>query len=185
MTPTTATAPTVTTWDIDTSHSSVGFNVRHLVISKTHGRFTRWNGSITLDEANLANSRVEVNIDADSIDTNEPQRDAHLRSADFFDVEKNPKLTFVSTQITPGAGGEFRIAGDLTIAGITRPVVLEAESLGRTADPWGGQRAGFSAKTTIDRRDFGLTWNQALEAGGVLVSDKVDIEVEAQVVAGK
>jgi len=171
-----------TTWDIDTVHSNVDFTVRHLVISKVRGRFTRWSGSLTLDDANPANSHVEVQIEAASIDTHEPQRDAHLRSADFFETEKHPQLLFRSTRVEPAGAARYRVTGDLTIRGVTRPVVLDVEAMGRAKDPWGGERAGFSATTAIDRREFGLTWNQALEAGGVVVGEKVEIGMEIEAV---
>ena len=178
----TAVPRTPSTWDIDTVHSSVGFTVRHLVISKVHGRFARWIGTLTLDDARPERSRVEARIEAASIDTHEPQRDAHLRSADFLDAEKHPEITFHGTGITRTGEGRFELAGDLTIAGVTRPVRLEVEALGRTKDPWGGERAGFTARTTIDRRDFGLVWNQALETGGVVVGEKVEITIEVEAV---
>lgn len=170
-----------TTWNIDTTHSSVGFWVRHLVISKVHGRFTKWNGTITLDEEDVTRSSVEVTIDAASIETHEAKRDGHLRSPDFFDVEKFPALTFKSKKIQK-SGDALAVRGDLTIHGVTREVLLETESLGRAKDPWGGDRVGFSAKTSVDRKDFGLHWNQALEAGGVLVGDKIEINLEIEAV---
>lgn len=179
----THTTPVSTTWAIDTSHSSVGFTVRHLVISKVHGQFTRWTGNLHLDPANLVVSSVDVSIDAASIDTREPQRDGHLRSADFFNVEEYPNLTFKSSQVTLGGKDQFTVAGDLTIAGVTRPVTLEVEALGGAKDPWGNQRLAYSAKTSIDRREFGLTYNQALEAGGVLVGEKIEITLEIQAIA--
>jgi polyisoprenoid-binding protein YceI len=179
-TPVATAAPS--TWDIDTAHSSVGFTVRHLVISKVRGRFLRWSGSLVLDEADPGASRIEARIETASIDTNEPKRDAHLRSADFFDVEQHPELVFRSTGVTKSGGRDYRLSGELTLSGVTRPVVLEVESLGQAKDPWGGTRAGFTARTSIDRREFGLTWNQALEAGGVLVGDQVEIAIEVEAI---
>lgn len=176
----TATIPAVETWAIDTAHSSVGFKVRHLVISKVHGRFTRWNGTLVLGGPDLADSKVEITIDATSIDTSEPQRDAHLRSADFFDVETFPTLEFRSRKVEGTDEDRYRVTGDLTIHGVTREVVLNVEEGGRLRDPWGKERAAFLATTTINRGDYGLTWNQALEAGGVMVSDKVEIEIELE-----
>jgi polyisoprenoid-binding protein YceI len=170
-----------TTWNIDTTHSSVGFWVRHLVISKVHGRFTKWNGTITLGEDDISKSSVEVTIEAASIETHEAKRDAHLRSADFFDVEKFPALMFKSKKVQK-SGDALAVRGDLTIHGVTREVLLETESLGRAKDPWGGERIGFSAKTNVDRKDFGLHWNQALETGGVLVGDKIEITLEIEAV---
>ena len=178
----TATVRTLTPWDIDTVHSSVGFTVRHLVISKVRGRFTRWSGSLALDEVNPGASSIEVRIETASIDTDEPKRDAHLRSADFFDVERNPEMTFRSTAVEKAGAERYRMTGDLTLAGVTRPVVLDVEALGQAKDPWGGERAGFSARTTIDRREFGLTWNQALETGGAVVGEKVEITIEIEAV---
>jgi polyisoprenoid-binding protein YceI len=171
-----------TRWDIDTSHSDVSFTVRHMVVTKTRGRFTRWSGVVDFDEADPTRSRVEVQIEAASIDTGHADRDAHLRSADFFDAENHPYLTFKSTGIERGEGERYRIAGDLTMRGVTRPVVLEAELGGVAADPWGARRAGFSAHTQVNRKDFGLTWNQPLETGGLLVGEKVDIALEVEAV---
>jgi polyisoprenoid-binding protein YceI len=171
-----------TTWTIDPAHSSVEFAVRHLMITTVRGRFTGVKGTVTLDEADPAKSAVEVVIDAASIDTREPQRDTHLRSADFFDVEKFPTLTFRSTKLDGGLGEPFTLAGDLTIHGVTRPVVLDVEPEGRIKDAWGGIRSGFTATTKIKRSEFGLTWNQLLEAGGVTVSDEVKISLDVQLV---
>jgi polyisoprenoid-binding protein YceI len=169
-------------WEIDTSHSAVQFTVRHMVVTKARGRFTRWAGTITLHEADPTRSSVEVRIEADSIDTGHADRDAHLRSADFLDAARHPELAFRSTGIEKVDGEHYRIHGELTIRGVTRAVTLEAEMGGIQADPWGSQRAGFSARTRIDRRDFGLVWNQALETGGLLVGEKVDIELEVEAV---
>jgi polyisoprenoid-binding protein YceI len=171
-------------WNIDPAHSGVHFTVRHMVISKVRGAFERWQGAIDLDEQNPAASRVSVQIDAASIDTREEKRDQHLRSPDFFDVEKFPKLGFESTQIEKLTDDQYRVTGDLTMHGVTRPVVLEAESLGGGKDPWGHQRIGFAAKTTINRKDFGLTWNQALETGGLLVGEKIEISLDVQAIKG-
>jgi polyisoprenoid-binding protein YceI len=168
-------------WDLDVSHSAIQFHVRHMVISKVHGRFARWSGHLDLDERDLTRSAVDVRIDAASIDTQVADRDAHLRSADFLDVASHPEMTFRSTRIEK-AGDGYRVVGDLSIRGVTREVVLEAEFAGTGKDPWGNQRAGFSAKASIDRRDFGLVWNAALEAGGVLVGEKVEIAIELEAV---
>ncbi len=184
MSPLDTAAPTATTtWDLDLAHSSIGFTVRHLVIAKVHGRFTRWSGNLNYDPARPQAAAVEIRIEAASIDTSDAQRDAHLRSADFFDVENHPYLTFRSTRIEPDGEDRWQLAGELTIAGVTKPVALEVESLGMAKDPWGGQRAGFSARTLIDRRDFGLTWNQALETGGVLVGEKIEISIDVEAMA--
>lgn len=168
-------------WDIDVGHSAIHFWVRHMVISKVHGRFARWSGAIQLDERDLSRSAVSVRIDAASIDTQVADRDTHLRSADFLDVEKHPEIVFTSREVE-GEGSALRITGDLAIHGVTREVVLEAEWAGTGKDPWGQERAGFSARTAIDRRDFGLVWNAALEAGGVLVGEKVEIAIELEAV---
>ena len=170
------------TWSFDSSHSHVGFTVRHLMISKVRGQFNKWSGTFDYDPADPAATKIDVTIDAASIDTREEKRDAHLRSPDFFDVAKYPTLTFKSTSVT-GEGDELALAGDLTIHGVTRPVHLKVESLGATKDPWGGERVGFSATVAINRKDFGLHWNVALEAGGVVVGEKVDINIEIEAVA--
>lgn len=168
------------TWNIDPAHSEAQFTVRHMMIAKVRGHFGKVSGAIELDGHDLRQSNVEVTIDASSIDTREPQRDAHLRSADFLDVEKFPTITFKSRTVTPQADGRFTIAGDLTIHGITREVTLDAREEGRGTDPWGNERVGFSATTRIDRRDFGLQWNQALETGGFLVGHDIDIALEVE-----
>lgn len=165
--------------NIDTSHSGVHFVVRHMVVSKVRGSFGQFSGTVDYDVDNVENSKVAVEIDAASIDTREAKRDAHLRSADFFDVEQFPKLTFVSTSVKK-AGDNLAVTGDLTIHGVTRPVVLDVEQAGGGKDPWGNERLVWSASTKINRKDFGLNWNQVLEAGGVLVSDKIEIELEIQ-----
>lgn len=169
-------------WDFDLSHSSINFHVRHLMVSKVHGRFTKWSGTLELDDQDLTKSRAVVAIDAASIDTREDKRDEHLRSPDFLDVAQFPQITFASTQIERDGDDAYRVTGNLTIHGVTRPVVLELEGGAQVKDPWGGTRTGFSAKTSISRKDFGLTWNVALEAGGFLVGDKLDINLEIEAV---
>ena len=171
-----------TTWNIDPSHSAIHFSVRHMVVSKTRGRFTKWSGQISFDPANPAASSVQVSIDPASVNTEDAQRDGHLRSADFFDVEKYPTATFKSTKVEENGNDKLRIAGDLTVHGVTKPVVLDAVFEGSAKDPWGGERAGFAATTTLDRREFGLGWNKVLEAGGVLVGDKVELTLEIEAV---
>jgi polyisoprenoid-binding protein YceI len=171
------------TWTIDTGHSAVHFGVRHMMFTKTRGRFTRWNGELRLDPADLTRSSVEVSIDASSIDTGDAQRDGHLKSADFLDVEKFPALTFRSTGVQDLGEGKLRVDGELTIRGVTRPVLLETEYAGRVKDPWGNERAGFTARAAIDRTDFGLRWNMPLEGGGLVVGNKVEIELEIEAVA--
>lgn len=169
------------TWNVDVAHSAIHFYVRHMVISKVHGRFAKWEGTIQLDEQDPTRSAVEVRIDAASIDTQVADRDAHLRSADFLDVAKHPELRFTSRRIEK-AGEGYRVVGDLELHGVKREVVLDAEFAGVGKDPWGNTRAGFSAKASLDRKDFGLTWNAALEAGGVLVGEKVEIAIELEAV---
>ncbi len=173
---------TTQTWQIDSAHSGIHFSVRHLVIAKVRGQFGRWTGTLALPDGDFSRATVDVTIDATSIDTGVADRDAHLRSADFFDVEKFPELTFRGRRIESKSGDRFALVGDLTIRGTTREVVLDVESAGQTKDPWGNVRAGFAGRTSIDRKEFGLTWNQALEAGGVMVGDKVEIEIEVEAV---
>jgi polyisoprenoid-binding protein YceI len=168
-------------WSFDHAHSSIHFWVRHLMVSKVHGRFNKWSGTIAFDEENPSNSQVDVEIDASSILTEVQQRDDHLRSADFLEVQKYPRISFKSTAVERTDEG-FLLTGDLTIHGATKPISLSVEYAGRVKDPWGGERAGFSARTAISRKDFGLVWNQVLEAGGVAVADKVEISVEVEAV---
>lgn len=170
------------TWNIDTTHSSISFSVRHMVFAKVRGRFSDWSGTLNLDPKKLENASAQVEIEAASIDTAAADRDTHLRSADFLNVEKYPKLTFKSTRVEAAGGGKYRLRGDLTIRDLTHEVVLDVEYGGEAKDPWGNQRVAFMAKTSVERGDFGLTWNQALEAGGVLVGERVDIELEIQAV---
>jgi polyisoprenoid-binding protein YceI len=176
-------ATTPTTWQIDPSHSHVEFAVRHLMISTVKGRFSDIQGTITTTGDDLSAASVDATIGVQSIDTREPQRDAHLRSADFFDAEKFPTLTFKSRRVLPHANGTFALVGDLTIHGVTREVAFDVASEGAGRDPWGNERAGFSAKATISRRDFGLTWNQILETGGIAVGDEVKISIDTELVA--
>jgi polyisoprenoid-binding protein YceI len=184
MNATIATQPTTTTtWNLDPVHSVAEFKVKHMMISNVKGQFTGISGALTLDEAHIANSLVEATIDASSINTREAQRDAHLKSADFFDVEQYPNLSFRSTAVKRTGDDELAVTGDLTIHGITRQVVFKVE--GPTApgkDPWGNTRIGLSAVTKISRRDFGLTWNAALETGGILVGDEITITLDVQFV---
>jgi polyisoprenoid-binding protein YceI len=174
-----------TTWTLDPTHTLVEFSAKHMMITTVKGRFGAVNGTIEVNEFDPDASRVEVEIDASSIDTRTEQRDQHLRSGDFLDVENHPKITFRSKRIEGAharAGDEFRVVGDLAIRGVTREVVLDAVFEGTGKDPWGGERASFSASTKIDRREFGLTWNQALETGGVLVSNEIKLSLEVQAV---
>lgn len=167
------------TWKIDPAHSGVTFMVTHLMISKVRGNFGDVSGTVVTD-GTPEGSKIDVEIGAASVSTHDAGRDTHLRSADFFDVAKFPKIHFVSTSIKPKSDTEFRIAGNLTIRDVTRPVEMEATSEGSRRDPWGNDRAGFSATLKIDRRDFGLTWNQALEAGGVMVSNDVKLSIDVE-----
>jgi polyisoprenoid-binding protein YceI len=169
------------TWTIDTSHSTVHFVARHMVIAKVRGGFKSFSGAIELDEADMTKSTVAVSIDAASIDTAEEKRDGHLKSADFFDVEKFPTLTFKSKSIAKSGDG-YKVVGDLTMHGVTKEVVLDAAFEGKGKDPWGNERVAFAAKASVNREDFGLKWNQVLEAGGVLVSNKIDIELEVEAI---
>ena len=170
----------MTTWNIDTSHSGVHFTIRHMVIAKVRGSFDRWQGTIEYDAANPAASKVSARIETASIDTREEKRDAHLRSADFFDVEKYPAMTFESTKVEKAGDDRLRVMGNLTIHGVTKEVVLDVEALGTGKDPCGNERVAFGAQVSINRKDFGLSWNQALETGGVLVGEEVHITLEAQ-----
>jgi polyisoprenoid-binding protein YceI len=169
-------------WNIDATHSGINFSIRHMVVSKVRGRFGKYNGTIELDEDDLTRSSLKVTIESSSIDTGTQQRDDHLRSADFFDVEKFPELRFESQRIEKLSEERYRLVGDLTIRGVTRGVALDIEYGGRAKDPWGNERVGFIARGGLDRKDFGLGWNQVLEAGGVLVGDRVELELEVQAV---
>ncbi|MEY2472872.1 MAG: hypothetical protein QOK28_2201 [Actinomycetota bacterium] len=173
--------PEAGTFAIDASHSSVAFTVRHLMVAKTKGRFAEFAGEITIDEDPLKSS-VAVTIQSASIHTADDQRDGHLRSADFLDVEKYPTVSFQSTSVQHKGSSSFAVEGELTVHGVTRPVTLDLDYEGTVTDPWGGQRAVFSAKTKINREEFGLTWNQALETGGVLVGKDVTIDLEVEAV---
>jgi len=175
----------VTTWNIDPSHSVAEFKVKHMMISNVKGQFAKVSGALTLDESELANSHVEATIDAASIETRDAQRDTHLKSADFFDVEKFPTLSFQSTRVSRLRDKELAVEGDLNIRGVTRKVVFSVEGpTPPTKDPWGNTRVAVSATTKINRKDFGLTWNAALETGGILVGDEVTITLDVEFVKG-
>jgi len=174
-----ATATAVKTIAIDKTHSEATFQVRHLV-TKVRGRFTDLGGSIAFDEASPEASAVTFTIQAASIDTGTPDRDAHLRSEDFFHVEQYPAITFVSTAIRARGGNEFDVTGDLTMRGVTKRITLPVSYLGTARDPWGKEKIGFETETTINRKDYGLVWNAALETGGFLVGDDVKISVSIQ-----
>ena len=175
--------PTATTWNIDPVHTTAEFKIRHMMITNVKGHFKPVNGVITIEEDDISRSHVEASIDAASVDTREPDRDTHLRSAEFLDVEKFPTLTFTSTRVTRTGQGNLEVEGDLTIHGVTRKATFSVE--GPTApgkDPWGNLRIGLSASTKINRKDFGLTWNAALETGGILVGDEVTITLDVEAV---
>ena len=180
----TQTAPemgTKTTWKIDPSHTIVEFSAKHLMISTVKGRITDIEGTIVADEDELTNSSVDVTLKAASIDTRTEQRDHHLRSPDFLHAEQFPVITFRSTKIE-GDREDFSLTGDLTIREVTKPITLKVTFEGQTKDPWGGERIGFSASGKIDRRDFGLTWNQLLETGGAVVGNEIKIAVEVEAI---
>jgi polyisoprenoid-binding protein YceI len=171
------------TWNIDPVHTVAEFKVRHMMISNVKGQFTSITGKLTLDETDITKSRMEASADANSINTREPQRDTHLKSADFFDVEKFPTLSFRSTRITRVADGDLSVEGDLTMHGVTRKASFAVEGPTEAAqDPWGNTRIGLSATTKVDRKDFGLIWNAALETGGILVGDDVTITLDVEFV---
>jgi polyisoprenoid-binding protein YceI len=172
-------------WDFDLVHSSINFSVRHMMASSVRGRFGKWTGIIEMDEQTPGNSRVEARIAAASIDTREEARDDHLRSSDFLEAAKYPDIVFRSSAVRPTGERRYRVDGELTIKSTTRAVALDVEYAGRMKDPWGGERAGFAATTSIDRKDFGLKWNRLLEAGGVLVGDEVKIDIEVEAVMRK
>jgi polyisoprenoid-binding protein YceI len=179
--PTAPAAGTKTTWKLDPTHTTVEFSAKHLMITTVKGRIADVTGTIYMDEKNPQNSSVEATLKAASLDTRTDQRDQHLRSADFLDAEKYPEIKFQSTRIQ-GDKDSFKLTGDLTIRDVTKPITLDVEFEGTTKDPWGNERVGFSATGKIDRREFGLTWNQALESGGVLVGNDIKISLEAQAI---
>jgi polyisoprenoid-binding protein YceI len=169
-------------WEIDSSHSGIHFSVRHLVIAKVRGQFARWSATVLAESGDFSRAAVDVLIDASSIETGVADRDTHLKSADFLDAAKYPELSFHGERVEKVSADRLKVRGDLTIHGVTREIVLDVEYAGRTKDPYGNERAAFSAKTSIDRREFGLTWNQLLEAGGVMVGERIDIEIEVEAV---
>ena len=173
--------PAAGDYELDSSHSHVGFSVRHMMVSRTKGRFADVTGTIHIADDPLRSS-VEVAIPVASIDTRDEARDGHLRSGDFFDAENHPLLGYRSTKVTPAGDRRWNVEGELTVRGVTRPVPLEVTFEGGAKDPWGGDRIGFTARAELDREAFGLTWNQALETGGVLVGKQVRIEIEAEAV---
>lgn len=171
----------MTSYTIDPAHSAADFKVRHLMVSNVRGEFSGVTGTLTLDPNNVANSKIEAKIPTATIQTREPQRDAHLKSTDFFDVEKYPEITFVSTKVAKNGDGEYKVTGDLTIHGVTKQVTLEVEGpTPEVKDPWGNVKIGAEAKTKVNRKDFGLTWNAALETGGFVVGDEVNIHLDLE-----
>lgn len=170
------------TWKIDPAHSEINFSVRHMMISNVRGRFEKFDGTVEFDEENPENSSVEVKIDAASINTREERRDNHLRSPDFLNVEEYPYITFKSKRIEQTSEDTGRIIGDLTVRDVTREVVMDVDYAGKAKSPWGTTSAGFSATTKINRKDWGLNWNQALETGGVLVGDELKVNIEIEIV---
>jgi polyisoprenoid-binding protein YceI len=174
-----------TTWSIDATHTTVEFSVKHMMLTTVRGRVSGVSGTIEIDQENPAASSASVELDRTTIETGNDQRDAHLRSPDFFDVEQFPTITFRTRRIAGARaeeGASFRVVGDLTVRGVTREITLDATYEGQGRDPWGGDRVSFSAEGKLDRRDFGLTWNAALETGGVLVSNDVKVRIDVQAV---
>lgn len=169
-------------WELDKSHSDVSFSVKHMMVSTVKGRFKSFDATIELDPAAVERSKVEATVDITSLDTQEEKRDGHLKSADFFDAENHPKMTFKSTKVEK-SGDDLEVVGDLTIRGTTKAVTLKGSLEGPAKDPWGGQRYGFSLNGAIEREDFGLVWNVALETGGVLVGKTVKIHIEGELIA--
>jgi len=169
-------------WVLDPSHTMVEFSVRHMMITNVKGRFSDLEGAFTADLNDLTTAEISAAIKAASVDTRDAQRDAHLRSADFFDVENFPQLTFKSWRIDSKGGNEYELVGDLTIHGVTKTSIWSLTFEGQGKDPWGNERAGFSAETRINRKDFGLTWNAVLETGGILVGDEIKISLQAEAI---
>lgn len=169
-------------WEIDPAHSEAIFSVKHMMFSTVRGHFNVLSGHLHIDEEHPENSWVDAQVDANSVDTRDEKRDGHLRSPDFFDAEHYPILTFKSTKVEKVGGNEYRVLGDLTMHGVTKPVVFKAEYNGQGKNPWGLQVAGLSAKSKVNRKDWGLNWNAALESGGVLVSEDVNIEIDLEAV---
>jgi len=179
--PGTAAITTGSVWKIDPAHSRIEFSVKHMMIATVRGRFTRFDGTLDLDEAHPERSHVEGKVEVDSLTTHQEQRDGHLRSPDFFDVDKYPEMTFHSTRIEPIDRQRFKVTGDLTTRDITRPVTFDVTYEGKVKDPYGNEKIGFSAQTRLNRKDFGLNWNVALEAGGWMVGDDVRVDIELEV----
>ncbi len=176
---TTAAEPSIATYALEPAHSSVEFAVKHMLIARTKGAFHDYSVVAEIDQANFANSSATVRIKADSIDTRQPDRDAHLKSSDFLDAANHPELIFVTRRIEP-SHGEWKITGDLTIRGVTREVTLQGDATGPVRDPWGGSRIGLSIHGSVNRKDFGMVWNAALDAGGFVLADDVKLNIEVE-----
>lgn len=176
-------AASASTWTIDPDHSHIGFRVKHLMIANVKGNFEKHNGVVEINDADITKSKVAITIDTNSINTNVQKRDEHLRSADFFDVAKYPTMTFASTKVVKAGKGKLKVTGDLTLHGVTRQVVLDVDALSKESkDPWGYIRRATTATTKINRKDYGLVWNAALETGGVAVGDEVFITLEIEMI---
>jgi polyisoprenoid-binding protein YceI len=174
------------TWDIDSSHSTTRFKIQHLTISKVSGEITGIKGKIDIDPKDVTKTKAEASIDASTVNTNDKKRDEHLKGSDFFDVKKFPAMTFKSKKIVKGDGGKFQLVGDLTLRGVTKEITLDSDGFSATVkDPWGNEKMAFSAKGAINRMDFGMTWNKALDKGGLVLGEKADIEVEFELLAAK
>ena len=174
-------ATATTTWNVDPAHSAAEFKVKHMMISNVKGKFTGLTGTLTLNEGDVSKSSIEASIPIATISTGDEQRDGHLKGADFFDVEKFPNMTFASVKVVPSGAGEAKVVGDITLHGVTRQVTFDVEGPSQPGkDPWGNTRIGLSATTKINRKDFGLVWNAALETGGVLVGEDVTISLDVQ-----
>jgi len=185
MATTTSAPASITTWKLDPAHSSAEFKVKHMMISNVKGSFSGLSGALTEHATDSSLSSVEASVDVSTIVTGDAQRDAHLKSADFFEAEKHPKMTFKSTRIEQRGEGEYRVTGDLTMHGVTKPVTFAVEGPSApNKDPWGNTRIGLSATTKINRKDFGLNWNAALETGGILVGEDVQISLDVQFIKG-
>ena len=177
---------TATTWTIDPEHTNIGFKVRHLMVSNVKGSFDKHTGVVDINDKDITKSKVDVSIDTASINTNVKKRDDHLRSADFFDVAKYPTMTFVSKKVAKAGEDKLKVTGDLTLHGVTKEVVLDVEGpSGESKDPYGVIRRGATASTKINRKDFGLVWNKALETGGIAVGDEITISLEVEMIKGK
>ncbi len=169
-------------WKIDTSHTTIEFGVKHMMVTTVRGRFNKFDGVVTEDPSNLLNSKIEGWVDLTSVDTHDANRDAHLRSPDFFDAEKFPRMTFVSKRIEKTGGDQYKVTGELTVKGVTREIVFDVSNEGQYKNPWGGTVWGLTANAALNRKDFGLNWNVALETGGLLVGEQVKIRVEMELV---